>query len=60
MVDKKKIANGSRCNDMEIDFCIIGKVGRMFLKNVEVNTGELQHNLGVVNADWKQERKQGG
>ena len=31
--DKKKITYGSRWNKSEIDFCIMGKVDRKFLKN---------------------------
>ena len=41
--DRKKITYGSGCNKSEIDFCIMGKVDRKFLKNVKVITG--QHNL---------------
>ena len=58
--DKKKITYGSGCNESDINFCIIGKVDRKFLKNVKVITGELQHNLVVVDVDKKQKRKQNG
>ena len=46
------------CNISEIDYCIMGKVDHKFLKNVKVITGELQHNLVVVDIDTKQKRKQ--
>ena len=52
--DSKKITYGTGCNESKIDFCIIGKVHRMFLKNVKVTSGELQHNLVVVDVDKKQ------
>ena len=58
--DKKRITYGSRCNESEIDFCIMGKVDH-FLFYVKVITGELQHNLVVVEVDhthkteWKPE-----
>ena len=49
--DKEKITYGSRCNEIEIAFCIMGKVDGTFLKNVKVITGELQHDLAVVDVD---------
>ena len=45
--DKKKITYGLGCNKSEIDFFIMGKVDRKFLKNVKVITAELQHNLVI-------------
>ena len=41
----------------EIDFDIMGKEYRMFFKNVKVITGELQHNVVIVDIDKKQETK---
>ena len=51
--DKKKITYGSGCNESEINFSIIGNVDSKYLKNVKVITGELQHNLVVVDIDRK-------
>ena len=55
--DKKKITYGSGYNESVIDFCIIGKVDHMFLKNVKVITGELQHDLVIVDVDKKQKKE---
>ena len=51
--DKKKITYGSGCNISEIDFCIMGKVNRKFLGNDKVITGELRHNVVIVDIDKK-------
>ena len=55
--DKKRLTYVSGCIKSEIDFCIMGKVDRKFMKNVKVITGELQHNLVVVDIDKKQRKK---
>ena len=55
--DKKKITYGSRCDESEIDFCIMGKVDRKFFLDVKVMTRELQRNLVVVDVDKKQNKK---
>ena len=55
--DKNKIAYGSGCNDSEIDFCIVGNVDRNFFKHVKLITGDLLHNLVVVDVDKKQTQK---
>ena len=52
--DRKKITYGSGCNKSEIDFCIMGKVDRKFLKNIKVTTRELLHSLVIVDIDKKQ------
>ena len=52
--DKKKITYRSGCSKGKIDFRMIGKVDRTFLKNVKVITGELQHNLVMADIDKKQ------
>ena len=49
--DKEKVTYGSGCKESEIDFCIMGKVERKFLRNVKVNIVELQHSLTVVDED---------
>ena len=59
-VDKKQITYGSGCDQSEIDLCIMGKVDRKFLKNVKVITGELKHNLVIVDIDMKQTKKLSG
>ena len=58
--DKKKIAYGSGCNKSNIDFCMMGKVDLKFFIYVKVITGELQHNLVIVDIDKKQIRRQSG
>ena len=55
--EKKKIAYGSVCNKSEIDFCIMGKVDQNIFLNVKVITGELQHNLVLVDIDKKQTKE---
>ena len=55
--DNKKTTYGSECNKSEIDFCIMGKVNCKCLKNVKVITGELQHNLVVVDIENRVEVK---
>ena len=52
--DNKKRTHGSGCNEGEIDYRMIGKVDRMFVfLNVKAISGELEHNLGVVDIDTK-------
>ena len=55
--DKKNITYGSGCNKGEIYFSIMGKVDRKFFNNVKVITGELQHNLVMVDIDKKPRKK---
>ena len=55
--DIKRKINGSGCNKSEIDLCMIGKVDRKFFLNVNVITGELQHNLEIVDIDKKQTKE---
>ena len=42
--DKKKITYGSGCNESEIEFYVMGKVDRKFLKNFQVISGMSQYN----------------
>ena len=42
---------GSECNESGIDFYIMRKVDRNFMKNVKVTVGELQHNLEIVDIE---------
>ena len=51
--EDKKITYGSGCNKSLRDFCIMGEVDRNSLRNVEVITGKLQHNLVIVDMDKK-------
>ena len=55
--NKKKIAYGSGCYKSKIAFCIMGKVDHMFLKNIIVITGELQHNLVIVVISKKKKKE---
>ena len=40
-VDKKIVTYGSWCKESVIDFCVMGKVDRKFVKNDKVIIGEL-------------------
>ena len=55
--DMKKITNGSGYNESEIDFCIMEKVDRKFFLDVEVITGEMQHNPVTFDADRKKKKE---
>ena len=55
--DNKKTTYGTGCNKRRLIFDIMGKEYRMFLKNVKVITGELQHNVVIVDIDKKQKQK---
>ena len=54
---EKKITYGSGCNESEINLCIIGKVDSNCMKNFIAITGEMQHNLVLVDGGKKQRKK---
>ena len=55
----KKITYGSGCNNSAIDLCIMGKVDSKLSNDVKVITGELQHNLVIVDVDRKKRKQRG-
>ena len=59
-VTKEKITYGSECKENEVEFGILGKVHHRLFLNVKVITGELQHNLVVVDEHKIQKIKQSG
>ena len=46
--EKKKVTYSANCNETEIDFVLMGKKSRKFLKDVNVIPWELQHKLVVI------------
>ena len=55
--DKRKVTYSSTENDTEIDFVLVGKEKRKYLKDVKVIPGELQHRLAVVNVEEQKLKK---
>ena len=51
--EKRKVTYSAGGNETEIDFVIVGKEERKFLKDVKVIPGELQHRLVVADLDKK-------
>ena len=49
--DKRKITIKSGSNEFEIDFILVSKENRKFLKDVKVIPWELQHRLLVADLD---------
>ena len=49
--DKRKATYRSGGNDTEIDFVLIGKEKRKYVRDVKVIPGELQHRLVVVDVE---------
>ena len=47
--EKRKVTYSAGENETEIDFALVGKGNRKFLRDVEVIPGELQHRLVVMN-----------
>ena len=55
--DKKKVTYSSGGNDTEIDFVLVGKEKRKYLRDVKVIPGELQHRLVVVDVEEQKFKK---
>ena len=55
--DKRKVTFNSGGNKTEIDFVLLGKGQRRFLRDVKGIPGELQHSLVVVDVENKKVRK---
>lgn len=55
--DKRKVTFSSGGNETEIDFVLVDKEKRKFLKDIKVFPGELQHRLVVVDVDKRKVKK---
>ena len=55
--DERKVTYSSDGNDTEIDFVLVGKEKRKYLRDVKVIPGELQHRLVVVDEEERKLRK---
>ena len=55
--DKKKVTYSLGGNDTEIDFVLVGKEKRKYIRDVKVIPGELQHRLVVVDVDEQKLKK---
>ena len=54
---KRKMTYSSGGNDTEIDFVLVGKEKRKYLRDVKVIPGELQHRLVVVDVEKQKLKK---
>ena len=55
--DKRKMTYSSGGNDTEIDFVLVGKKKRKYLRDVKVIPGEFQHKLVVVDVEEQKLKK---
>lgn len=55
--EKRKVTYSAGGNETEIDFVLVGKESRKYLKNVKVIPGELQHRLVVADLAKKKVKK---
>ena len=55
--DERKVTYSSGGNDTEIDFVLVGKEKRKYLRDVKVIPGELQHRLMVVDVEERKLKK---
>ena len=55
--DESKVIYSSGGNDTEIDFVLVGKEKRKYLRDVKVIPGELQHRLVVVDVEERKLKK---
>ena len=56
-MDKRKVTFSSGSNETEIDFVLVGRQKRKFLKDVKSVPGELQHRLVIVDVDKRKLKK---
>ena len=56
--EKMKVTCSAGGNELEIDFVLVGKGNRRYLRDVKVIPGELQHRLVVVDLVKKVVRKE--
>ena len=57
--DERKVTYSSGGNDTEIDFVLVGKEKRKYLRDVKVIPGKLQHRLVVVDVEKRKLKKSG-
>ena len=57
--DERKVTYSSGGNDTAINFVLVGKEKRMYLRDVKVIPGELQHRLVVVDVEERKLKKSG-
>ena len=55
--NERKVTYSSGGNDTEIDFVLVGKEKRKYLRDVKVIPGELQHRLVVVDVEERKLKK---
>ena len=55
--EKRKVTYSAGVNESEIDFVLVGKGNRKYLRDVKVIPGELQHRLVVVDLVKKKVEK---
>ena len=55
--NKRKVTNSSGGNDTEIDFVLVGKEKRKYLRDVKAVPGELQHRLMEVDVKEQKLKK---
>ena len=55
--EKRKVTYSAGGNESEIDFVLVGKGNRKYLRDVKVIPGELQHRLVVVDLVTKKVKK---
>ena len=55
--EKRKVTFSSGGNKTEVDFVLVGKGKRKFLRDVKMIPGELQHSLVIVDVDKKKMKK---
>ena len=55
--DERKVTYSSGGNDAEIDFVLVGKEKRKYLRDVKVIPGVLQHRLVVIDVEKRKLKK---
>ena len=55
--EKRKVTYSAGLNESEIDFVLVGKENRKYLRDVKVILGELQHRLLVMDLVKKKVKK---
>ena len=55
--EKRKVTYSAGGNESEVDFVLVGKGNRKYLRDVKVIPGELQHRLVVVDLVKKKVKK---
>jgi len=55
--EKRKVTFSAGGNETEIDFVLVGKRNRKYLRDVKVTPGQLQHRLLVTDLDKKKVKR---